>query len=123
MLINASRGAVCRLGANIANIAKNYLGLIIIIIYVDVLLACGICNLSRYCICAPLADAFANRIPRDALEPCKHIKARSGRGELHLVSFTYASSFSLLCGKNSVTAPSLIPLFSVFLQILQLANN
>ena len=95
MLVDASRGVVCRLGANNAN---NYLELIIII-YVDVLLACGNCNLACYCICAPLAGAFANKIPRDALEPCKHIKARSGRGELHLVSFTYASSFSLLYEK------------------------
>ena len=77
MLVDASRGVVCRLGANIAN---NYLELIIIIIYVDVLLACGICTLSCFCICAPLAGAFANKIPRDALEPCKHIKARCGRG-------------------------------------------
>ena len=117
MLVDASRGAVCRLGANIANIANNYLELIINIIYVDALLACRIRNLSCYCICAPLAGAFANKIPRDALEPCKHIKARSGRGKLHLLSFTYASFFRCYM-KNSVKAPSLIPLF-LFLQIMQ----
>ena len=96
MLVDASRGAVCRLGANIANIANNHLELLIIIIYVDVLLACGICSLACYCICAPLAGAFANKIPRDALEPCKRIKARSGRGKLHLLSFTYALFFVVI---------------------------
>ena len=87
---------VCRLGANIAN---NFLELIIIIIYVDVLLACGNYDLFCYCICAPLAAALANKIPRDALVPCKHIKARSGRGKLHLLTFTYASFFALLYEK------------------------